>query len=174
MLQRLGGGAESVKLIDFGIAKTERSGLQPGTTTVMLAGIVRYMAPEQFEGDHSLSSDIYSLALVTCEMLCGVPDLRAVPARFGGGVRRGLETTLTFKPHDRPKDAAAWSAALAHKIASADRRHLRRTVAVDCVLIVIALAAILMRWGYRAPEDTGRIIENVGAFDPVHEGSHPQ
>jgi len=170
MLQRLGGGAESVKLIDFGIAKIERSGLQPGTTTVMLAGTVRYMAPEQFEGDHSPASDIYSLALVACEMLCGIPDLRALPARFGRGVRRGLETALAFKPQDRPKDTAAWSAALAHKIASAERGRLRRAVAAACLLIVLTLAVILMWRGARAPEDTARIIEKVGAFDPVHEG----
>jgi len=45
LLQRLADGSETVKLIDFGIAKIDRSGLDAGVTSVTVAGTVRYMAP---------------------------------------------------------------------------------------------------------------------------------
>ena len=79
MLQRRDGSPEMVKLIDFGIAKVDTSGIEPRTTTVMIAGTVRYMAPEQFGGDNSPASDVYAMAVVACEMISGHPDIRALP-----------------------------------------------------------------------------------------------
>jgi eukaryotic-like serine/threonine-protein kinase len=45
-VQRVADGTEAVKLIDFGLAKLDCTGLPPSLTTVMIAGTVRYMAPE--------------------------------------------------------------------------------------------------------------------------------
>jgi eukaryotic-like serine/threonine-protein kinase len=40
-LQRFADGSETVKLIDFGICKVDRAGLEQGVTSVMVAGTVR-------------------------------------------------------------------------------------------------------------------------------------
>lgn len=63
---------DTVKLIDFGLARTEDSSSQKLTSTGALIGTVHYMSPEQCAGkraDHR--SDIYSLALCLYEMLVG-------------------------------------------------------------------------------------------------------
>src|SRR5262249_19553724 len=69
MLQRLDDGSETLRLIDFGISKSDRAGLDGEPTNVTVAGTIRYMAPEQFEGKHSAASDVYAVSLVGCEML---------------------------------------------------------------------------------------------------------
>src|SRR2546421_5372751 len=48
MLQRLGGLAEQVKIVDFGIAKVKQSVIAPSTVTgSATAGTIIYMSPEQ-------------------------------------------------------------------------------------------------------------------------------
>ena len=131
--------SEVVRLIDFGIAKIDRSALGPDTTAVLVAGTVRYMAPEQFEGRHSTASDVYAMALVACEMLGGYPHIGALPERMSGATRAALESALAFRAEDRPSDVQAWSESLA------------RTLVGDAAEPV-------------------RIVEKVGAFDPLSEG----
>ncbi len=64
------GGA--VKVLDFGLAVAldadERSRL---TSTDQLLGTLAYMAPEQFRGQYSPSSDLYALGCVLYQMLSG-------------------------------------------------------------------------------------------------------
>jgi len=64
---------DRVRLIDFGIARVERSQLAPVTTISRGIGTVRYIAPEQLAGsiDHLPAADIYSLGIVVYEMLTG-------------------------------------------------------------------------------------------------------
>lgn len=74
MLQLLGGGREQVKIIDFGVAKVRDSMLAPETAASATAGTTLYMSPEQLSGALKLSpaSDIYSLGLITYEMVTGL------------------------------------------------------------------------------------------------------
>jgi protein kinase-like protein len=76
MIGRKHDGADWVKVVDFGIAKTMESeqggGSQNLTTVGVSLGTPEYMSPEQFAGeklDHR--TDIYSLALVLFNMLTG-------------------------------------------------------------------------------------------------------
>ncbi len=58
-----------VKVIDFGIAKSE---LRQGHTQDTIKGKLRYMSPEQAQGlPLTPSSDVYALALVLWELLVG-------------------------------------------------------------------------------------------------------
>jgi serine/threonine-protein kinase len=66
------GGADLVKVVDFGIAKAAASDNQKVTKTGMVVGTPEYMSPEQLSGDPlDARSDIYSLGLVTFAMLTG-------------------------------------------------------------------------------------------------------
>ncbi len=69
------GDAFTVKVLDFGIAKSFHPDTGPALTAANeLVGTLRYMSPEQLAGRPLRpSSDIYSLGLVMIEMLTG-PD----------------------------------------------------------------------------------------------------
>jgi tRNA A-37 threonylcarbamoyl transferase component Bud32 len=170
MLQRTSDGAETIKLIDFGIAKIERSQLDAGVTTVMVAGTVRYMAPEQFHGENSPAADLYALALVVCEMLSGQPDARALPADQRPGIAHLIDAALALRPQDRPADVARWSEDVARALVEGParrRKMVARAAAVAAVVLASAIGARVVLPYYVAPV---RIVEKVGAFDPRQEG----
>jgi serine/threonine protein kinase len=59
----------TVKMLDFGIAKHKYS---PKITQLgFVVGTMEYLAPEQFEQKEELRSDIWSLAVMTYELLTG-------------------------------------------------------------------------------------------------------
>jgi eukaryotic-like serine/threonine-protein kinase len=65
-------GTDLVKVVDFGIAKAANNEAQKVTKTGLVVGTPEYMSPEQLAGDKlDGRSDIYSLALVTFNMLTG-------------------------------------------------------------------------------------------------------
>ena len=69
----VGGPAQSVKVLDFGIAKSMNPGTVPGLTqTGVLLGTPAYMAPEQIAGlPTGPATDLYALGIVLAEMLLG-------------------------------------------------------------------------------------------------------
>jgi serine/threonine-protein kinase len=138
VLQRLSDGSELAKLIDFGLARVEFAEAASRSSTGPIAGSVRYMAPEQFEGTTSRASDIYVLGLLACEMLCGQPDIRGLRARRR--VTRLIRTALALRPQDRPASAKVWCARLADALLHPWRRHL------ELVAAGMAAAALLIAW----------------------------
>jgi serine/threonine-protein kinase len=78
------GGAERVKLLDFGIARVEWEETRITNTGGPL-GTPGYMAPEQESGEREIDgrADLYSLGVVLLECLVGEPP----PARSSGAVR---------------------------------------------------------------------------------------
>lgn len=170
MLQHRDGSPETVKLIDFGIAKVDKSGIEPRTTTVMIAGTIRYMAPEQFDGDNSPASDVYSMAIVACEMISGHPDIRALPKSTRADVRTALESALAFRPAERPSDVERWSDRLADGLGEGRRRTTRLISGVIAVALLGGVAIAGGRWLAKAEAEPPRIVEKVGGFDPLTEG----
>lgn len=64
--------ADTVKLIDFGLAKQKAQDNETLTKTGMLLGTADYMSPEQGKGQRAVpASDIYSLTACLYEMLTG-------------------------------------------------------------------------------------------------------
>ncbi len=71
-------GEEIVKVLDFGIAKAKRGGLDgsvPGTTPAgILLGTPHYMSPEHIQGSQDLDvrTDLWALGVIAYECLLGV------------------------------------------------------------------------------------------------------
>lgn len=77
MLEDLGGGAEQVKLIDFGVSHLTNSQVVTDADVTFVAGTLPYMAPEQLLGHPTAASDIYGFGALVYEMVTGRPPLRA-------------------------------------------------------------------------------------------------
>ena len=92
---------------------------------------------------------LYALALVTCELLSGQPDLGAVPRSFGATVRRHLERGLAFEPAQRP-EAQDWANRAADLIETRAAWNRRRTVVVAGTWIAAFGVAISMLWWSRS------------------------
>jgi len=85
ILARTADGSDSVKVLDFGIAKVKAgSPLRDGaslTQTGAIVGTPTYMSPEQCQGAHgdqlTDASDLYSLGVVLYQMLTGSVPFKA-------------------------------------------------------------------------------------------------
>jgi eukaryotic-like serine/threonine-protein kinase len=137
MLTRGREGADAVKVVDFGIAKTMGAeGSQQVTRTGLVVGTPEFMSPEQLSGDKlDGRSDVYSLGLVLFKMLTGAlpfpgdsvqeamikrltdqpwelievrPDLHFPP-----GLQETLDAALARTPVDRYQSAAKFAHDLA-------------------------------------------------------------
>lgn len=72
---------DRVKVIDFGVAKTERRLDEAQTSAGIRVGSPRYMAPEQIRGEAITgAADIYSLGCVLYAMISGAPPFSSESA----------------------------------------------------------------------------------------------
>lgn len=71
MIVDAGGPSETVKLIDFGIAKVDHSQVQAHTETWTFVGTINYVAPEQLLGTAGAAADIWALGVIAYEMTTG-------------------------------------------------------------------------------------------------------
>jgi len=135
MLMRRKGGGDSVKVVDFGIAKAvggDESG-QKVTKTGLVIGTPEFMSPEQLSGDTlDGRSDLYSLALVLYRMLTGKLPFEATTVQetmikrltdepttladarpdltFPPGLQPVLDTALARTPAERYQSVAKFAA----------------------------------------------------------------
>jgi serine/threonine protein kinase len=135
-------GTEYAVVMDFGLAKERRAGaeLQKLTATGIILGTPEFMSPEQLRGKVlDGRTDIYSLALVTCEMLTGklpfqgrtqqelmIARLRSEPIplrkvrldlEFPEAVEDVLRKGMQRNPDDRYQSALEFADALVHAAA---------------------------------------------------------
>jgi serine/threonine protein kinase len=147
MVCRQADGGEYAVVMDFGLAKERRAGpeLQKLTGTGIILGTPEFMSPEQLRGRQlDGRSDIYSLALITVEMLTGklpfhgttqqeimMARLRGGPVpmrdlrpdlQFPDGVQAVIDKALHRSPDDRYATAPEFAAALAAAQAAGPRR----------------------------------------------------
>jgi serine/threonine protein kinase len=172
------GGAELVKIVDFGLAAF-LSAAEPRLTTLgTVCGTPQYMAPESTA--HRLPdprADVYSLATVAFELLAGRPpfvgrmpahvlanklhrdapklgDLAPVPV--SAAVEELLARALSRSPADRPPSASALIAELARAHAAGGDREPSR------------LRATLVNGRRRSPpEHPGEPVPHVAVDSPV-------
>jgi serine/threonine protein kinase len=133
--------AESVKVVDFGIAKLRDLAAEGSTLTEagMMVGTLFYMSPEQCKGEPLDSrADVYSLGAMLHEMLAGAPPFTAsnitslifkhvgepppplpedlnVPAALRAAVLRALSKD----PNARPRDASEFAREIQSAVSSA-------------------------------------------------------
>jgi serine/threonine protein kinase len=123
--------AESVKVVDFGIAKLRDLAAESSTLTEagMMVGTLFYMSPEQCKGEPLDSrADVYSLGAMLHEMLAGAPPFTAsnitslifkhvgeppppLPADLNvpPALRAAVLRALSKDPDARPRDASEFS-----------------------------------------------------------------
>ncbi len=128
---------DSIKIADFGIAKIEESEF---TRSGQVMGTPQYFSPEQAAGRKTdARSDLYSTALVLCELLAGVKPTAAQTARgldepffdrldFGGGelgsqLRAVLKKALEKNPDNRFQSAADFAAVLENLAARLEKQN---------------------------------------------------
>jgi len=138
MLSRRKGGGDTVKVVDFGIAKAvggDEAG-QKVTKTGLVVGTPEFMSPEQLSGDTlDGRSDLYSLALVFYRMLSGKLPFEATTVQetmikrltdeptklaearpdlsFPAGLQPVLDTALARTPMERYQSVAKFAADIA-------------------------------------------------------------
>ena len=138
MLARKKGGADVVKVVDFGIAKAvggDDAG-QKVTKTGLVVGTPEFMSPEQLSGDAlDGRSDLYALALVFYRMLSGKLPFEATTVqetmikrltdeptklaaarpdlKFPAGLQPVLDTALARTPAERYQSVAKFAADVA-------------------------------------------------------------
>jgi serine/threonine-protein kinase len=138
MLTKGRGGADTVKVVDFGIAKAVggAEASQKVTKTGLVMGTPEFMSPEQLSGDNvDGRSDLYSLALVFYQMLSGtlpfeastvqetmIKRLTEEPAKlkdtrpdlsFPPGLQAVLDSALMRSPTQRYQSVAKFAADVA-------------------------------------------------------------
>jgi serine/threonine protein kinase len=138
MLTGRKGGGDTVKVVDFGIAKAvgvDEAGQQV-TKTGLVVGTPEFMSPEQLSGDQvDGRSDLYSLGLVFYRMLSGklpfeattvqeamIKRLTEEPAKlaetrpdlsFPAGLQAVIDTALARTPAERYQSVAKFAADVA-------------------------------------------------------------
>lgn len=111
----------SVKLADFGLARTLQQQPQTDAPLRALSGTPAYMAPEQFQGACVAASDLYALGAVLFELLHGRP-------LFQGTAEELAQQHVHAPPAFDPALPRPWPAVLA---ALLDKTPERRPTASD-------------------------------------------
>ncbi len=124
---------DQVKITDFGLAF-----FMEGEMTRSVAGTPPYMAPETWKGKYYPESDIFSLGVITYELLTGVNPFfsdniedtmkkirrgippRAIPPNLGEGIKAAILKATAKKPQERFSSASEFLGALLEDKASGE------------------------------------------------------
>jgi len=111
------GDEEVVKVLDFGIAKSQALGVGFETRTGAMMGTPFYMSPEQISGSKAVDarSDLWSLAVIAFECLTGVRP-------FSADTIGGLVLKICAEPLPRPSSCGPVPAGFDEWFAQASAR----------------------------------------------------
>jgi eukaryotic-like serine/threonine-protein kinase len=163
-------GEETVKLIDFGVARSENSDGRRTTDRNVLVGTLKYMAPEQAlceDVDHR--ADLWSLAVIAYCLLTG-------KGPFSGSSREEMVLSICRDPvpapsrrvPDLPPGIDAFFER-AFQRAPRDRFHSAGQMASAFAAAINAARTGTLPWGARAPRKTMPSLPNT-----VAEGVSPE
>ena len=98
LVANVAGERDVAKVLDFGIAKSADAG--SGTLQGSVLGTPRYMSPEQFDGRiPDARSDVYSLGVMTYEMLTGASPFTSGKTVFEWAQRHLSEAPVPIDAH---------------------------------------------------------------------------
>jgi predicted Ser/Thr protein kinase len=181
----------SVKLIDFGIAKVQNSGIDAETQTMTAIGTACYVAPEQLMGRSELRSDIYALGVVCYEMLTGntpfhpetpfhlyelqrstkVPPPSKTRRDVSKEINRAILRALSFRPELRQISAKEFANEFNAVVEKGWLRVGKRIGAwAAAVALIVAIIVTGWNWVERRWEPSVRSIEFVGGREPDEIG----
>ncbi|MFW6197842.1 MAG: serine/threonine-protein kinase, partial [Myxococcota bacterium] len=131
LLTERGGQTDFVKVLDFGIAKrseAEEKAQAKLTKQGMVLGTPPYMSPEQFSGQPlDARSDIYSLGVMTYEMLTGqLPFEAATPWEWA--TKHLTEQPTPLEAHAEGAQLPEHKKAAIHRALQKERDHRQATV----------------------------------------------
>jgi serine/threonine protein kinase len=151
----------SLKLIDFGIARTFKPGSDSDT---VFAGTLSYAAPEQFGYAQSTRlTDIYAFGILLLFLATGSTDRQNISERIKDkGLRRLIEHCIAFNPSDRFQNAEAISRYIKREKTRKLKTIVRSVGLGIGALAVIALVSVFVIVPYL---DTARSAGNT--FDSV-------
>jgi serine/threonine-protein kinase len=111
---------ETVKLLDFGVAKSSAFAVQSGTQAGSLIGTPAYMSPEQVRGTREIDhrSDLWSLAVVAFQCMTGqLPfDSQALGDMFAQIMYEPIPVPSAVAPWVTPAFDAWWARASARDV----------------------------------------------------------
>ncbi len=149
----------SVKVLDFGLAKSEQD--ETVTATHMVIGTPAYMAPEQREGKPAdARSDIYSFGCVLYEMLTGGrigAPRRRIPSRTLGKI---VNRCLEGEPERRWQSVGDLEQELTKFTA-----HPSPWKVISAAAAILALGAVAYAYIHRAPRLTDKDTIVLADFD---------
>ena len=149
-------GEETVKLIDFGVARSERVEGERTTDHGVLLGTLKYMAPEQALCEDGLDhrADLWSLAVIAYCLLTG-------KGPFSGSSREEMVLSICRDPVPAPSQRVAELPPgidaffeRAFQRAPADRFHSAGQMASAFAAAVKDARTGTLPWGARAPRKT--------------------
>jgi len=190
MLER----GQTVRLIDFGIARIDRPDQETFTHTTRFAGTTPYMAPEQLAGRPQLASDIYALGVLAYEMLSGRRPFVAASAvelyqlqragvkselhRLGPEIPataiREIVKQLSFRPEDRSESAMEAGESIAAALEGRVRDSWPRRRVTGALLGCAGLAAtgtyLWSRFAEKPLDPRDRVMELTLGTEPLEHG----
>lgn len=173
-------GAETLKLLDFGIAKISAGEGQPGealTQAGVVFGTPEYLSPEQALGEVADGrADLYAAGVILYELLSGrrpfesdskvevvamhltrrAPPLRLVDSLVSRPLEQVVERAMAKKRQDRFATAAEFLRALAQSLAPLPRRRLRRLLlpaGIPALIGITLVATALLGIKHRSRPD---------------------
>lgn len=195
-----GSSEDYVKVLDFGLAKTIASGMQNTITrTGEVVGTVHYLSPEQCAAQPTdKRSDIYSLACVLYECICGRPPFtgesmrilyqhsneealapsQACSQAISSNLDRVLLKALQKDPAKRYQSMREFSEALTDllqgftvKVDLSEFRAKKSALPVLLLPVMLVLSVMLGVLGFAAFKKQEKVEtkENLPAFDPLAE-----
>jgi hypothetical protein len=101
MLTTAPGGAERLKIMDFGLAKFPAAGTATETVTQagFIVGTIGYMAPEEVVGDVDRRADLFSIGVMLVEAITGARP-------FGGATPQAVMSAVLHGSYRLPGEQA--------------------------------------------------------------------
>lgn len=132
------------KVTDFGLASAldgeERENI---TATSQVVGTPAYMAPEQFEGNATVATDVYAFGVVLQEMMRGRPPAKGARGDVAANWTAVIRKCVAFEPSERfasaqdAVDAISAPATLPSRVRERWLRWALVSVGLLCILALI-------------------------------------